>query len=144
MDAGELFDEFLEGTVNRKHQVEAGGVHVTLAEVAHLRSHGKVDFGGSELEPCASYAMEPTGHSPGDQYAWWRLNEGRFMIRFNERLKAGAPPALLVPSPRLLSLGCTFAPTICGEGEIKTVMVVPSCGAGLKENARIGLLHPLG
>lgn len=142
MRAEELFDQWLENAVQRDKQVDARGVHLTVAEVltGHLR--GRVDFGGSELEPAATHPLEPGERTPRDRLPWWRLDAGAYVVRFNERLKQGAPPMLLVASERLLSAGCTVGPTVCGAGEIRTVLAVPSWGVSIKQNARIALLRP--
>ncbi|MHC4592129.1 MAG: dCTP deaminase/dUTPase family protein [Planctomycetota bacterium] len=143
MDSGEVFDSWLEGAVHRDKQVDSHGVHLTVAEVLTTHSRGKLDFGGSELRPAGTHPLQPAEHTPGDRFAWWRLDEGSYVVRFNEALKEGAPPTLLTASERLLSCGCTLAPTICTGGEIRSVLRVPKCGANIKQNARIALLRPL-
>jgi len=142
MTPEELFDRWLENAVHRGKQVEARGVHLTLAEVMSGHSRGRVDFSGSELEPTSAHPVEPAEHKPSDRYAWWRLDGGAYVVRFNERLKDGAPPVLLIANERLLSLGCTLAATVCAPGELRSVLTVPSWGASLKQNARIALLVP--
>ncbi|MCK4282682.1 MAG: dCTP deaminase [Candidatus Brocadiae bacterium] len=143
MRPGELFDDWLEGGIHRDKQVDAHGVHLTVAEVLAAHSRGRIDFGGSELQPSSTHPVELTDHSPGDKYAWWRLDEGSYIVRFNESLKEGAPPMLLVGNERLLSCGCAVAPALCTGGEIRSVLTVPKCGVSIKQNARIALLRPL-
>ena len=143
MQPGELFDDWLEGSVHRDKQVDAHGVHLTVAEVLAAHSRGNVDFGGSELKPSSTHPVEATEHKPGDKYAWWRLDEGSYVVRFNEGLKEGAPPMLLLSSDRLLSCGCAVAAAVCTGGEIRSVLTVPKAGVRIKQNARIALLRPL-
>jgi len=143
MEAEELFDQWLEGTVHRGKQLDARGVHLTVREVLTGHSRGKVDFGGSELQPAGAHPLQPTDRTPGDRYAWWRLDGGIYIVLFNERLKDGAPPMLLTASGRLLETGCALATTICGPGEIRSVLTVPAWGANIKQNARIALLRPI-
>ncbi len=143
MTPEELFDNWLENAVHRDKQVDAHGVHLTVAELFAAHTRGRLDFGGSELKPCSRHPVEPTERTPGDKYTWWRLEEGTYVVRFNERLKQGAPPALLVGDERLLSCGCAIAAGLCAGGEMHSVLTVPACGVNIKQNARIALLRPL-
>jgi len=144
MEPGQVFDEWLEGALNRDRQVDAHGVHLTVAEVVRGHSKGKVDFGGSEHKPASLHTIEFFERSPGDKFWWWRLEAGLYVVRFNERLKEGAPPMLLTTSDRLASTGCAIAATVCTGGEIQAVLSVPECGVNVKQNARIAMLRPLG
>ncbi len=95
------------------------------------------------MQPGSTHPVEPAEHKPSDRYAWWRLDGGTYIVCFNERLREGAPPMLLVPSERALACGCSVASTICGAGELRSVLAVPSWGVSIKQNARIALLRPL-
>lgn len=143
MDAGEVFDKWLEGTIHRETQVCADGVHLTVDEISRIHTRGRLDFGGSELKEAATHPIELTEHMPGERYAWWRLNEGDYLVRFNERIKEGASPMLLVSNQRLLRCGCRLGSTIVGEGDISSVLSVPEAGIHIKENARIAVLRPM-
>ena len=143
MEPAELFDDWLEDAVQRGEQVDAQGVHLTVAEILTAHSKGKLNFGGSEFKPAAMHPLEFFERTPGDRYWWWRVEAGSYIVRFNERLKEGAPPMLLTSSERLLSCDCSVAPAICTGGEIRTVLTVPACGLNVKQNARIALLRPL-
>lgn len=143
MQPEELFDNWLEGTVHRDKQVDAHGVHLTVAEVLSTHSRGRIDFGGSELRPSSTHPVEPTEQRPGDKYAWWRLDEGSYIVRFNETLKEGAPPMLLVANERLLRCGCALAAVVCARGELRSVLTVPASGVNIKQNARIALFRAL-
>ncbi len=143
MEPEELFDQWLEGTVYKDRQVDPRGVHLTVGKVLRMHSRGHVDFGGDEMRSAKVHPLETTEHTPGDQYAWWRLEEGTYLILFNERLKDGAPPVLLVPNVRLVTCGCSLDATLPEPGEISTVLQVPKNGVNIKENARIALLRPL-
>jgi len=142
MEAAELFDNWLEGAVKRDTQVDAHGVHVTVAEVLSAHGMGRLDFGGSEYQEAGVHPLQPLERSPSDRYAWWRLEAGTYGVRFNEALKDGAPACLLVASARLLACGCSLAATVCGAGALRSQLIVPPCGVRIKQNARIGLLRP--
>ncbi len=140
MQPDRLFDEFLEGAIDRSSQVAECGVHLTVRDVHRLHSHGDLDFGGSEYRPAATRTVSVIEHKPGDQYGWWRLDQGVYIVKFNERVRAGAPSMLIAPNARLLATGCSIAPTVAGAGELQSVLTVPCCGARLKENARVAIL----
>jgi len=136
----QMFDEYLDGTVQKDHQVDEHGVHLTVAEVLTMHGRGSLDFGGSEMKAAGTHPLEPLEHKPGEKYGWWRLDGGTYIVRFNERIKDGAPPMLLVSNQRLLSCGCGLAAACVGPGELRSVLTVPQVGVRIKENARIALL----
>ncbi len=140
MEPGDLFDNWLEGTVHRESQVDALGVHLTVAQVLATHKTGRIDFGGSEFKASPTHDKELVIHTPGDKYAWWRLEEGVYIVRFNERVRDGAPPVLLTANSRLLDCGCSLTAKICGPGELRSTLIVPEVGLQLKQNARIALL----
>ena len=143
MDAGELFDKWLEGAVNRDKQVDPRGVFLTVAEVLSAHGMGRLDFGGSECQEAGFHPLQAMERSPSDRYAWWRLEAGNYGVRFSEKLKDGAPACLLVGSERLLACGCALSAAICGAGVLRSQIIVPPCGVRIKQNARIALLRPL-
>jgi len=140
MEPERVFDELLEGTIHKETQVDERGVHLTVAEVTPLHGRGDVDFGGSEFRAARGNPMEPIERKPGEQYGWWRLEAGSYIVRFNEQLKDGAPPLLLVSNERLLSCGCSIAAASVGPGEVRSVLYVPQVGLRMKQNARIAIL----
>ncbi|MHC4788724.1 MAG: dCTP deaminase/dUTPase family protein [Planctomycetota bacterium] len=144
MDPGKLFDEWLEGTVYRDRQVAAHGVHLTVAEVLLCGGRGSLDFGGSEFVPADARPLDPEKRNSEDDYGWWTLETGSYIVRFNEKLKEGAPAALLTANGRLLACGCALGALICAGGDVCSVLTVPDCGVDIKENARIALLRPPG
>ena len=121
--------------------VDARGVHLTAGHILWPRSRGHIDFGGSEMEPAGTHPVDPQPQNPGDEYAWWRLGEGEYIVRFNERIKEGAPALLLTANERLVSCGCGLTATVCGPGQVESMLAVPACGVSIKQNARIALLR---
>ncbi len=144
MEPEELFDEWLEDTIYRDKQVDRHGVHLTVGQVSRLEARGSVDFGGSELEQAPATRIEPVRRDPADDYGWWKLQPGAYVVTFNESVRDGAPPLLLVTNERLLSCGCAIAPLVLGAGEVRSVLTVADHGVAIKENARVALLRPVG
>ncbi|MFO8006807.1 MAG: dCTP deaminase [Candidatus Brocadiia bacterium] len=144
MEPGELFDEWLEDAVYRDKQVDRDGVHLTVGQVSRLEARGSIDFGGGELEQAPATAIEPVKRDPADDYGWWNLRPGAYVVTFNESVRDGAPPLLLVTNNRLLSCGCAIAPIVLSGGRVRSVLTVADHGVAIKENARAALLRPVG
>lgn len=143
MEPEELFDQFLEDTVYKDKQVGPLGVHITVDVVLRLTDCADIDFGGGEMKPAGTEPVATEKRSPDDDYAWWNLEQGTYLVRFNERLKDGAPPVLLVPDARLLRCGGDLSAALPSSHEIIAVLRVPEKGVCIKENARVAVLRPL-
>jgi hypothetical protein len=144
VEPGELFDRWLDGAVDRGKQVDAHGVHITVGSILKTHSRGLMDFGGREYKEAPTHPLALDERKPNDKYGWWRLDEGTYVVRFNETIRDGAPPLLLTSNDRLLKCGACIAAAICGPGPVQSVLTVPAAGLNVKENGRIALLRPLG
>jgi hypothetical protein len=142
MEPGELLDEWLTGTINRRSQLDARGVYLTVGEIHAIHMKGRLDFGGSEFKPAGTHGLDVMERSPTDKYGWWRLEGGTYQVRFNEKLKDGCPAMLMVAADRLLECGCQLTACVVGTGVLQSTLAVPPCGVNIKQNARIALLHP--
>ena len=143
MKPQELLANWIEGATHGDRQVDARGVHLTVAEIMTAHSRGKLDYGGTEFAPASSHSIMPLTSGPAEKYGWWRLDEGCYMVRFNERLKVGAPPSIVVADQHLAHCNCTLTPAIVTEGEIRSTLIVSPAGASIKQFAQIALLWPL-
>ena len=144
MEPAELFDEYLDGTVYEGKQVDKQGVHLTAGEIYGLGARGYIDFGGDEHRPRDTRKLEPQKRNPDDDYGWWDLEGGAYRVVFNESVKDAPVPLLLTPNTRLLDCGSFLASCVVEEGQVASILTVPRGGVGIKENARIALLSPLG
>lgn len=142
----------VEGIVHEPTQVHTDRVDLTVSDVFRVEEAGRIDFGGGEL---ADAALEPVGterRSPDDDYGWWNLESGQYLLAFNESI-AGEAPLLVQPRDELLERGGTL-PTI----RTSTIGTLPltvadsvvggTGGSGgpalrIKENARVAtVLEP--
>ena len=129
----------LDGIVHRDTQLSNYGVDLTVEAVFKLTSPGALDFGGSEEEVADRSELAPELENPDDDYGWWKLPSGTYLIRYNERY---APKvrgvAHVTPHPRLMQAGAhhpSFEPD--SEGTLETLLMVGDNGIHLKENCRV-------
>jgi hypothetical protein len=129
----------VEGIVHEPTQVgDDGRVDLTVAEVYELREPGRLDFGGGELEPAGLEAHPRVWRDEDDDYQWWHLDAGTYLLEYNESLSA---EAVLQPRVELAERGGTH-PTL-RVAELPTVPIsVGGAGLRLKENARVSSLLP--
>lgn len=129
----------VEGIVHEPTQVrDDGGFDLTVAEIYDIQSPGRVDFGGGELEPAEVEPHQRVWRNEDDEYQWWHLDSGTYLIEYNESLSG---EALLQPRIEIVERG-GFHPTL-RIGELPTVpLTVAEPGLRLKENARLSTLLP--
>ena len=124
-----------EGIVHEPTQTEAAGFDLTVAAIEEVTAPGRIDFGGGELDPAETSPHETEFREPEDDYAWWHLDAGQYLLSYNESLVGGAR-ATVQTRDELLARGA-FHPTL----EVTSLDAVPLSvgGAGLrvKENARV-------
>ncbi|WP_435063879.1 dCTP deaminase [Halobaculum sp. EA56] len=137
----------LDGIVHGETQVRGDGdrVDLTLAGVHAVDDPGAVDFGGGELADGSLAPIDPERRDPDDEYGWWDLAAGTYVITLNESL-AGDDPVTLRPRTELVARGAghptlrtaslpalplTVSRTVDGDG----------VGIRLKENARVSTVR---
>lgn len=133
----------VEGIVHLDTQQAAAGLDLTVATVFRVTGPGSLDFGGSELQAAAREEIEPRLRSEEDDYGWWALDAGAYVIRYNESLELGdGQVGEILPLERLLFAGA-YHPTFLVDGPrdpLETLLVVGSGGCHLKENCRVSRL----
>lgn len=108
---------------------------LTVNEVATIAAPGRVDFGGGELTAADTAPHETTKRTPDDEYAWWELEEGGYLIEYNESLVDTAE--VLVEPREALCVRGAFHPTLQVSQLDRMPLYVANGGIRLKENARI-------
>lgn len=137
MSSHDLADR-VEGLVHEGTQVHDRGLDLTVAAVAVIDDPGRVDFGGDELDT-ASFDRVPTElRNPDDEYEWWYLTEGQYVIEYNEALTGGAP-VWLQPRDELRERGGAH-PTVRIDELGPMPLSISRGGLRIKENARISML----
>lgn len=140
---GEKSAAYLEGIVHLDTQAAERGLDLTVAEVHRLTGPGALDFGGSEFEEAPLEKIASEKADPDDDYGWWTLDAGTYLIHYNE---AAAPDegcvALVFPQERLLKAGAAHPAFVVDERRdpLETLLNVGALGLRLKENARVSRL----
>jgi hypothetical protein len=139
MSPDDLADR-LGSLVHRETQVHDRGVDLTVESVHALSGPGQVDFGGGELAAAITGAVDPQKRTPEDDYGWWQLGGGTYLVEYNESL-SGDAPVRLQPRVELVERGVSH-PTLHVSDLPRVPITVPSAGIKLKENARVSTLVP--
>ena len=130
----------LDGIVHAETQVHDGGVDLTAAEIRVVEDPGRVDFGGGELTAAESAPVETEKRDPDDDYGWWNLDGGQYLLSYNETL-TGEDTAVLQPRTELRERGASH-PTLFTDSLGTVPLSMPTGGIRLKENARVSTLLP--
>lgn len=138
MSAGAYLADRLEGLVHEPTQVHDDRVDLTVAEVYAVAEPGRVDFGGGELADSDLVAVETELRNPDDDYGWWHLDGGQYLLAYNERL-TGDDPARLQVRRDLRERGASH-PTLRLRDLGRVPLSVGGAGVRLKENARVSTL----
>jgi hypothetical protein len=130
----------VEGIVHEPTQVrDDGGVDLTVTEVYEVTTPGRVDFGGGELDPAALTPHGRVWRDEADDYEWWHLDAGTYLVEYNESLSGAA---LLQPRTEVVERGGSH-PAL-RVTELPTVpLTVAGAGLRIKENARVSTLLPV-
>ena len=134
--------ERLDNIVHLDTQAPGLGIDLTVAEVHRISGPGSLDFGGSEFEAASHERIPPQKRDPEDDYGWWDLKEGQYVVRYNEGVDPGAGVAVVYPHTRLLHAGGHHPAFSIQEPQdpIEGLLLVGSAGLHLKENCRVSTL----
>lgn len=131
------------GLVHLETQRAAVGLDLTVQAVYRLTGPGSLDFGGSEEESADREELKPRLREEDDDYGWWELRAGRYVVRYNESLTLeGGEVAHVLPLERLLQAG-SYHPAFIVDGTrdpLETLLAVGEAGCDLKENCRVSRL----
>jgi hypothetical protein len=130
----------VEGLVHESTQKGPNGIDLTVDCIYKIGEGGCLDFGGSEYEEAEQVVMHAERESREDDYGWWKLTPGEYIVEYNESF-VGEGRARIYPHTRLLQAGAshpTFQPR---PGDpLKVLVHVGEGGVHIKENARVSTL----
>lgn len=141
-------EKYVDGLIHLDTQDAETGVDLTVAAIYRIDSGGDLDFGGSEFRPARRSKLRPELADEEDDYGWWELDSGVYVLRYNESLKLDGHTAIVSPLPRLVATGASHPAmtrnSTDGDRPLEVVLRVPNTGVRIKENARVSRLvvHP--
>lgn len=139
--SGEKVVGCVDGIIHEETQLAEDGVDLTVNEIKEVTSPTELDFGGGEEERGDLQVVEPEKRSREDDYGWWNLQGGIYIIDFNEDVKVAEGLGVVTPLERLTSGGSFHSPLLFqGDMDKNPVLYANSAGLKLKENARISRL----
>ena len=137
---GDDITQTVTGLVHEETQVrDDGGVDLTVTEVYEVETPGRVDFGGGELEAASLAPVETERRDPDDDYGWWNLEGGQYLVEYNEGLTGGRRVEVQTRD-ELLARGASH-PTLRVDTLGRMPLAVPRGGLRLKENARVSTVR---
>ncbi|RLM47737.1 dCTP deaminase [Haloarcula sp. Atlit-47R] len=132
------FAEYVTDIVHEPTQTEGQGFDLTVASVYEIVEPGRIDFGGGELETAGVAPHSSEKRDPADDYEWWTLRGGQYLVEYNESL-TGEATVTLQPRTELLERGATH-PTLHVDTLSRVPLSVGGAGLKLKENARVSTI----
>jgi deoxycytidine triphosphate deaminase len=140
---GSEIAKLTKGLISEKHQVHSGSIDLTVNKVSVVKKEGDLDFGGSEEKRALTEEMKPEKRSPEDEYGWWALEAGEYLIEFNEKIKIpDGCIGILQPLHRTMKAGVIHPVLVYVGGDVveEIILFVGKSGLNIKENARISSL----
>jgi hypothetical protein len=133
------YTQFVQDIVYEPTQTEGNGFDLTIAEVYNITRPGRVDFGGGELEPAETTSHDSQKRDGDDDYEWWHLDAGQYLIEYNETLAIEDMTFTLQTRTELLERGASH-PTLRVTELPRVPLTVAGEGLRIKENARVSTL----
>lgn len=136
---GRNFAEYLDGVVHEPTQAEGRGFDLTVTEIFEITGPGRIDFGGGELAAAETVPHERQYRDPDDEYAWWHLDPGTYLVEYNESTVGDDTVLTLQSRIELLTRGAVH-PTLHLTSFPRIPLTVGGSGLRLKENGRISTI----
>lgn len=146
MRTADALAQQLDGLVHLDTQRASNGLDLTVDTVFRTTGHGQLDFGGGEFQAAPRERLDPVRDDPDsgqDDYGWWTLEKGAYVLQYNESLTlAQEQQAIVTPLERTLHAGAHHGTVVLDEGRdsIELLLVVSRMGCRLKENCRVSRL----
>lgn len=133
------YAQFLADVVHEPTQDEGPGFDLTVAEIHEITAPGRIDFGGGELEPAETDPHPTALREPDDDYEWWHLDAGQYLLTYNESIATDDMRLTVQPRTALLERGASH-PTLSVTEISRVPLSVGGVGLRLKENARVSTI----
>ncbi|MWV39336.1 dCTP deaminase [Natrialba sp. INN-245] len=144
MSAEHSLVESVDNLVYEPTQVHEHGIDLTVSAVYEVASPGRIDFGGDELEDADLEPMPTEPRNPDDEFGWWNLEGGQYVVQHNEFLTDLEESLQLQPRNELLARGGSHPSMLVASHLPLIPLSIADGGLRIKENARISTLVPIG
>ncbi|MFB6098827.1 MAG: deoxycytidine triphosphate deaminase, partial [Salinibacter sp.] len=127
MRSADALAQQLDGLVHLDTQRAKRGIDLTVDTVFRTTGHGQLDFGGGEFQAAPQERIEPVLDDPEDDYGWWTLEKGAYLIQYNESLHLNdEEQAAVTPLERTLHAGAHHGTFVLDDGRdpVETLLVV--------------------
>ncbi|MCU4740107.1 dCTP deaminase [Natronoglomus mannanivorans] len=132
--------EYVDNLVYEPTQVHEHGIDLTVSAIYDVAEPGRLDFGGDELEDANLDPLPTTKRHEDDEYEWWDLEAGQYVVQHNEFLTEPDDPLFLQPRNELLARGGSH-PSVRVFSHLPLIpLTVANGGIRIKENARVSTL----
>ncbi|MFB6161665.1 MAG: dCTP deaminase [Haloferacaceae archaeon] len=134
----------IEGLVHADTQVHDDRVDLTASSVYRVAEAGRVDFGGGELADASLAPVDTERRNPADDYGWWNLAPGGYLVAFNETL-GGDEPVRVEPRRAVTARGGSLPSVTTRSFDPLPLTVADTAGSDvglrIKENARVATVR---
>jgi deoxycytidine triphosphate deaminase len=128
---------FVDGIVHEPTQTGGAGLDLTVTDIYEVAEPGRVDFGGGELEAADLEPHDRQFRNEDDDYEWWHLDAGQYLIEYNESLSVPEDSVARVQTRDAVVARGAFHPTLELSELGRVPLSVGGAGIRLKENARV-------
>lgn len=140
---GEKILKYVSNLINEKKQLYSECVNLTIKAVYEISSRGQIDFGGSEFNLGSRKEIIPKKIIPDDKFGWWDLEQGDYLILFNEKINI--PDrffGFIQPLERILVNGTTHESmfVLSHIDKVEVNLRVGKRGLKIKQNSRVSNL----
>ncbi|SEH11146.1 hypothetical protein SAMN04487967_0217 [Natronorubrum sediminis] len=144
MSPDTTLSDAVDNLVYEPTQVHDHGIDLTVGALYEVAEPGSIDFGGDELEDAGLEPVSTELRQPDDEYGWWNLESGQYVLQHNEFLTDVEEPLYLQPRNELLARGGSH-PSVWVASHLPLLpLSVADGGLRLKENARVSTLVEVG
>ena len=134
---------FVDDLVYEPTQTDSIGLDLTVDSISRITEPGRVDFGGGELDPAETEPVATEKRDPDDDYGWWDLSAGVYLVDYNETVAIPDDVRLVCQTRAAVRARGAFHPTLHLGSDASLDAVPLTVGQGgirIKENARLSTL----
>ena len=134
----------IKNFIHKDRQTGEDKVYLTVKQIYSLDKKGSLDFGGSELNLAERKPLLPKKKVREDKHGWWNLDQGTYLVEFNEQIELKEKEIAILESREELLHNCSFHPLriITPKEKLSFIPLnVGYQGIDIKQNARISILR---